>query len=78
LPDEKLEKLHLIDGDKMIALYAIFFSKALEKLSKATQELNKTGLIHVNEDFSKWNIGLVQTAYANGSSTSFIRNNLKL
>jgi phosphoacetylglucosamine mutase len=49
----------LLDGDKIAALFSLFIS----------QELVASGL---HNDFS---LGVVQTAYANGASTIFLRNN---
>lgn len=55
-------KFVLLDGDKMATLLAAFFARLLEKLPNL-------------QDLST---GVVQTAYANGALTEFIRNKLKL
>lgn len=52
--------LNLIDGDKIMSLYAVYLKDLLEK----------TGLK------SKLSFGLVQTAYANGSSTEYLTQTL--
>lgn len=53
-------KFHLLDGDKISTLFAKFLSKQLE-------------LAHLEHSLK---IGVVQTAYANGSSTAYIKNTL--
>lgn len=50
-------KFHLLDGDKISTLFAKFLSKQLE-------------LAHLEHSLK---IGVVQTAYANGSSTAYIK-----
>lgn len=57
--DDKL-KLNLLDGDKIMALYALYMKEMLEK-ANLSEELT---------------FGLVQTAYANGASTDYLRNTL--
>ena len=53
----KDNKWTLLDGDKIAALFSLFLS----------QEFNESGLY---KDFT---LGVVQTAYANGASTIFLR-----
>lgn len=53
----------LFDGDKMSTLIALFFQQLFKNIDS-----NKMSL----------NIGVVQTAYANGSSTLYVENVLKL
>lgn len=55
-------KLQLIDGDKIMALFALFLQKALAE-SKLDGQLS---------------MGLVQTAYANGASTEYLSSVLNL
>lgn len=55
-------KLNLIDGDKIMALYAIYLRDMLKR-AKLEQKLS---------------LGTVQTAYANGSSTDFLTTKLGL
>ncbi|CAI4038411.1 hypothetical protein SMKI_05G0200 [Saccharomyces mikatae IFO 1815] len=54
-------QFHLLDGDKISTLFAKFLSKQLE-------------LAHLENSLR---IGVVQTAYANGSSTNYIENTLR-
>ncbi|CAI4059860.1 hypothetical protein SKDZ_05G0130 [Saccharomyces kudriavzevii ZP591] len=53
-------KFHLLDGDKISTLFAKFLSKQLE-MANLERSLK---------------IGVVQTAYANGSSTAYIKDTL--
>lgn len=55
-------KFHLLDGDKMSVLLATFLASLLHEA-------------HINEQVS---IGVVQTAYANGASTQYIRDVLQI
>lgn len=55
-------KLHLLDGDKLLALYALFIRDMLK-----SERL---------ED--KLSLGVVQTAYANGASTHYLKHELNL
>lgn len=56
------EKFHLLDGDKISTLFAFFLNNLLKE-SKLTDKLK---------------LGVVQTAYANGSSTNYLNNTLKI
>lgn len=53
----------LFDGDKMSTLIALFFQQLFA---------------NINSDKLKLNIGVVQTAYANGSSTAYVEDILKI
>jgi phosphoacetylglucosamine mutase len=55
------KQMQLLDGDRQIALCAIFFA----------EQLAKAGITDLN-------IGTVQTAYANGASTKYIKEELKV
>ncbi|OMH79473.1 Phosphoacetylglucosamine mutase [Zancudomyces culisetae] len=55
------KQFHLLDGDRIASLVAMYIRDLLE-----TAELRK------------FNLGVVQTAYANGSSTRYIRESLGL
>lgn len=55
-------KLNLLDGDKIMALYALYLKNVLEE-SQLEQQLS---------------LGVVQTAYANGSSTDYLSKELKI
>lgn len=71
---------HLLDGDAIAALAASFFSEQLRILgipvtSKASDHSDPSadeGLVSVVS------VGVVQTAYANGASTDYIRNKLRM
>lgn len=56
-------KFQLLDGDKMSSLIALFFQRILSNIDSSKLDLK---------------IGVVQTAYANGSSTNYIENVLKI
>jgi phosphoacetylglucosamine mutase len=53
-------KFHMLDGDRFSVLFALFISK----------KLNDAKLL------DQVNIGVIQTAYANGSSTDYIVNTM--
>ena len=59
---DKERNFHLVDGDKMSTLITGYFK---EKLDKAGIELAK-------------GLGIVQTAYANGSATAYVQDTLKV
>ncbi|KAL4584130.1 hypothetical protein LXL04_008720 [Taraxacum kok-saghyz] len=50
-------KINLIDGDKILSLFALFIKQQLTIL----------------EDSKKPSVGIVQTAYANGASTKYLK-----
>jgi phosphoacetylglucosamine mutase len=56
---DECQVFHLLDGDKIAALAALFFKNLISKV----------------KDLDNINIGVVQTAYANGSSTKFFEKN---
>lgn len=56
-------KFNLLDGDRISILCACFFQKLFSKIDKKHLDLN---------------IGVVQTAYANGASTTYVKDVLKL
>jgi len=57
--------LRLLDGDKIAVLLALFLQEELVSLAKAVP------------DASNVSCGVVQTAYANGSSTYYLKNTVK-
>jgi phosphoacetylglucosamine mutase len=59
---KKKNTFHLLDGDKIIALYASFFSTLLRRAGLTSQ----------------LSVGVVQTAYANGASTAYMKQQLGL
>ncbi|KAI3892058.1 hypothetical protein MKX03_030892 [Papaver bracteatum] len=52
-------KIELVDGDKILSLFALFIKQQLAILNK--------------EDGHQVHIGIVQTAYANGASTDYLK-----
>ena len=61
--DSETGEFRLLDGDKLATLIALFFQQLFE---------------HIDETKLKLNIGVVQTAYANGSSTKYVEDVLKI
>ncbi|MCO5558686.1 hypothetical protein L7F22_012272 [Adiantum nelumboides] len=54
----------LLDGDKILALFAMFIQNQLQELCNGVHKLKTI------------NLGVVQTAYANGASTRFLKESL--
>ncbi|XP_075639906.1 phosphoacetylglucosamine mutase [Castanea sativa] len=65
VPSESSSKIDLVDGDKMLSLFAVFIKEQLSML-------NKEGHTDVNSDYQP-RLGVIQTAYANGASTDYLR-----
>ena len=63
--------LSLLDGDKQISLVAVFFKTILQQIQSLADLLDKDQTL--GENFLCWEIGMVQTAYANGASTNFLK-----
>ena len=57
-------KIELVDGDKIMALFALFLEEQLSIL-------NKSGDVTVRPNQTR--LKIVQTAYANGASTSYLK-----
>ncbi|XP_072964041.1 phosphoacetylglucosamine mutase isoform X2 [Typha angustifolia] len=57
-------RIDLVDGDKILSLFAIFIKEQLSILNKKDNDLSK-------ELPAK--LGIVQTAYANGASTNYLK-----
>lgn len=53
-------KIELVDGDKILSLFALFIREQLIILSE-------------EEDAKNSRLGVVQTAYANGASTNYLK-----
>eukprot|EP00249_Psilotum_nudum_P022881 c28675_g1_i2 orf=97-1878(+) len=77
--------MHLLDGDKIMALFALFLMQQFRDLclfDATMKEQNKQSMASCNEYFvdgyGPVRFGLVQTAYANGSSTMYLREELGL
>ncbi|KAK2971725.1 hypothetical protein RJ640_004019 [Escallonia rubra] len=58
-------RINLLDGDKMLSLFALFINEQLSILNKSKDD-------NVDKD-NKTRVGVVQTAYANGASTDFLK-----
>ena len=65
VPSESSSKIDLVDGDKILSLFAVFIKEQLSIL-------NKEGHKNINSDCQP-RLGVVQTAYANGASTDYLR-----
>ncbi|GMY29822.1 phosphoacetylglucosamine mutase [Fagus crenata] len=65
VPSESSSKIDLVDGDKILSLFAVFIKEQLSIL-------NKEGHKNINSDYQP-RLGVVQTAYANGASTDYLR-----
>lgn len=63
-PDSKT--IDLVDGDKMLSLFALFIKEQLDVL-KENKNGKPSNLYHPR-------LGVVQTAYANGASTDYLKN----
>uniref|UniRef100_A0A5B7A8T5 Phosphoacetylglucosamine mutase n=1 Tax=Davidia involucrata TaxID=16924 RepID=A0A5B7A8T5_DAVIN len=58
-------KIDLVDGDKILSLFALFIKEQLRILNKdGDEKLNK---------YYHARLGVVQTAYANGASTDYLK-----
>ncbi|KAF8379129.1 hypothetical protein HHK36_028558 [Tetracentron sinense] len=58
-------KIDLVDGDKILSLFALYIKEQLGILTKKEDE-------EVNNDY-RVRLGVVQTAYANGASTDYLK-----
>lgn len=65
VPSKSSNKIDLVDGDKILSLFAIFIKEQLNTLSKEGDE-NMSSSYHAR-------LGVVQTAYANGASTDYLK-----
>ncbi|CAI0401614.1 unnamed protein product [Linum tenue] len=64
LPSESSSKIDLVDGDKILTLFAVFIKEQLSILTEGGQMV---------EDGYHARLGVIQTAYANGASTNYLR-----
>lgn len=60
VPPESSGRIELIDGDKILSLFALFIREQLSFLNE-------------KEDINQARLGVVQTAYANGASTNYLK-----
>ncbi|KAL6985821.1 phosphoacetylglucosamine mutase [Sarracenia purpurea var. burkii] len=58
-------KIDLVDGDKILSLFALFIKEQLSILSKSEGDDEK--------QYYQATLGVVQTAYANGASTDYLK-----
>ncbi|RLM92048.1 phosphoacetylglucosamine mutase [Panicum miliaceum] len=58
-------KVDLVDGDKILSLFALFIREQLDIINNNGSQVNKS---------LPARLGIVQTAYANGASTQFLKN----
>ncbi|PAN32934.2 hypothetical protein PAHAL_5G521100 [Panicum hallii] len=58
-------KVDLVDGDKILSLFALFIREQLDIINNNGSQVNKS---------MPARLGIVQTAYANGASTQFLKN----
>ena len=65
MPSKSCNKIDLVDGDKILSLFAVFIKEQLNTLSKEGSE-NTSSSYHAR-------LGVVQTAYANGASTDYLK-----
>ncbi|KAG7555658.1 Alpha-D-phosphohexomutase C-terminal [Arabidopsis suecica] len=60
IPSESSDKVELLDGDKILSLFALFIKEQLNALDD-------------DKEGKQSRLGVVQTAYANGASTDYLR-----
>jgi phosphomannomutase len=77
MPTPACEGIRLIEGDKMASLFCKFLKESLNTLADEQDKLTSAGRAS-GPSLRDIVVGLVQTAYANGASTKFARENLKL
>lgn len=65
VPSNNCGKIDLVDGDKILSLFAVFIKEQLSILNMEGDEK-----MH---DTYQARLGVVQTAYANGASTDYLK-----
>ena len=63
VPPESNAQIDLVDGDKILSLFAVFIREQLSLLNEKEDIKNS----------HKASLGIVQTAYANGASTNYLK-----
>lgn len=63
MPPNNSSKIDLVDGDKILSLFALFIKQQLSILEGDAKGKNNY----------RARLGAVQTAYANGASTAYLR-----
>jgi len=58
LPDKEFKNFLLLDGDRIICLFATFFKSALDALKQTVHEIKDKNVFNVKETFN-WKIGMV-------------------
>lgn len=64
VPSNSCSKIELVDGDKILSLFAIFIKEQLSSLNEGGENTISSYQAH---------LGVVQTAYANGASTDYLK-----
>ncbi|XP_073038428.1 phosphoacetylglucosamine mutase-like isoform X1 [Primulina eburnea] len=59
------DKIHLVDGDKILTLFALFIKEQLGIINGAED-------VKANNSYQT-HLGVIQTAYANGASTDYLK-----
>ena len=65
VPTNVSSRIDLVDGDKILSLFSLFIKKQLSILTKEGNEKSKNNF--------QARLGVVQTAYANGASTDYLK-----
>uniref|UniRef100_A0A2P2KBR0 Phosphoacetylglucosamine mutase n=1 Tax=Rhizophora mucronata TaxID=61149 RepID=A0A2P2KBR0_RHIMU len=65
VPSNKSSKIDLVDGDKILSLFALFIKEQLSVLNMEKGE-KKNNIYQAH-------LGIIQTAYANGASTDYLK-----
>ncbi|CAM8992367.1 unnamed protein product [Rhodiola kirilowii] len=63
LPSKSSKKITLVDGDKILSLFAMFIEEQLSIIGNSETGISK----------NQARLGVVQTAYANGASTKYLK-----
>lgn len=64
MPSNSSSKIDLIDGDKILSLFAVFIKEQLSILDEGDMK---------GKDYYRARLGVVQTAYANGAATDYLK-----
>ncbi|KAL2614162.1 hypothetical protein R1flu_025854 [Riccia fluitans] len=77
--NESKPVLHLLDGDKIMALFASFIADQLRSIVIVTDSaVGHETFAPLIPGYGAVKFGIVQTAYANGASTRYLQQNLGL
>ncbi|BBN16062.1 phosphoacetylglucosamine mutase [Marchantia polymorpha subsp. ruderalis] len=78
---DKSLAMHLLDGDKIMALFSSFILDQLRMMEKSTNFVGESDSRPPNvviPGYGTVKLGVVQTAYANGASTNYLQQKLGL